>query len=93
MTTNGIKVNMTPSHPGDFIRTEIIEEFGSERDQGGQDSGGSAGDAFRLAERQRRVIAEDGATHREGFCREHGHAAADAGLVRRHTDARPVRRD
>ena len=23
-----IKVNMTPSHPGDFIRTEIIEDLG-----------------------------------------------------------------
>ena len=28
MNTNGIKVNMTPSHPGDFIRTEIIEDLG-----------------------------------------------------------------
>lgn len=28
MTTNGIKVNMTPSHPGDFIRTEVVEELG-----------------------------------------------------------------
>lgn len=28
MATNGIKVNMTPSHPGDFIRTEILEELG-----------------------------------------------------------------
>ena len=28
MTTGGIKVNMTPSHPGDFIRTVVIEEFG-----------------------------------------------------------------
>ncbi len=28
MTTNGITVNMTPSHPGDFIRTEVVEEFG-----------------------------------------------------------------
>ena len=28
MTTSGVKVNMTPSHPGDFIRTEIIEELG-----------------------------------------------------------------
>ena len=27
MTIDGIKVNMTPSHPGDFIRTEIIEEL------------------------------------------------------------------
>ena len=23
-----IEVNMTPSHPGDFIRTEVIEELG-----------------------------------------------------------------
>ena len=28
METNGINVNMTPSHPGDFIRTEVIEELG-----------------------------------------------------------------
>ncbi|MCY4210295.1 MAG: HigA family addiction module antitoxin [Gammaproteobacteria bacterium] len=28
MTINHIKVNMTPSHPGDFIRTEVIEELG-----------------------------------------------------------------
>ncbi len=27
MATDGIKVNMTPSHPGDFILTEIIEEL------------------------------------------------------------------
>ena len=28
MAINDIKVNMTPSHPGEFIRTEIIEELG-----------------------------------------------------------------
>lgn len=28
MADSGIKVNMTPSHPGDFVRTEIIEELG-----------------------------------------------------------------
>ena len=28
MVKEGIKVNMTPSHPGDFIRTEIIDELG-----------------------------------------------------------------
>ncbi len=28
MATGGIKVNMTPSHPGDFIRTEVTEELG-----------------------------------------------------------------
>ena len=28
MTPHGITVTMTPSHPGDFIRTEVIEELG-----------------------------------------------------------------
>ena len=28
MDAGKIKVNMTPSHPGDFIRTEVIEELG-----------------------------------------------------------------
>ena len=28
MTTDGIKVNMTPAHPGDFIRSEVVEELG-----------------------------------------------------------------
>ena len=25
---DGLKITMTPSHPGDFIRTEIVEELG-----------------------------------------------------------------
>lgn len=28
MAVDGITVNMTPSHPGDFIRSEILEEHG-----------------------------------------------------------------
>ena len=28
MAATDVKVGMTPSHPGDFIRTEIVEEFG-----------------------------------------------------------------
>ena len=27
MATNGINVKMTPTHPGDFIRKEILEEL------------------------------------------------------------------
>ena len=27
MVTKGIKVNMIPSHPGKFVRTEIVEEL------------------------------------------------------------------
>jgi len=28
MATDGIEINMTPSHPGAFIRIEIIEDLG-----------------------------------------------------------------
>ena len=28
MPVNPVEINMTPSHPGDFIRTEIVEELG-----------------------------------------------------------------
>lgn len=28
MSDNGIKIGMTPSHPGAFIRIEVLEEFG-----------------------------------------------------------------
>ena len=28
MESAGIEVKMTPPHPGDFIRTEIVEELG-----------------------------------------------------------------
>ena len=28
MADCGINVNMTPSHPGDFIRTEVVDELG-----------------------------------------------------------------
>ena len=28
MSDGGIQVNMTPSHPGEFVRVEVIEEFG-----------------------------------------------------------------
>ncbi|MCY3882240.1 MAG: HigA family addiction module antitoxin [Chloroflexi bacterium] len=28
MTTAGLRVNMTPSHPGHFVRTEVLEDLG-----------------------------------------------------------------
>ena len=28
MSTDDIKINMTPSHPGEFVRMEVIEELG-----------------------------------------------------------------
>ena len=50
MATNDIKVNMTPSHPGDFIRTEVIEELGLNVTKAGGDSRCPPGDAFGPAE-------------------------------------------
>ena len=81
MTIDGIKVNMTPSHPGNFIRTRDHRGAGSERDKDGRDSRGSAGNTLGLAEQQRYAIAGDGITYRKGIRRGHGHAAEDAGLV------------
>ena len=28
MVNDNIRIRMTPSHPGDYIRTEVIEELG-----------------------------------------------------------------
>ena len=28
MTMNDISINMTPSHPGEFVRVEVVEELG-----------------------------------------------------------------
>ena len=28
MGNNGVKIKMTPSHPGNFVRTEVIEQLG-----------------------------------------------------------------
>ena len=83
MATNGINVNMTPSHPGDFIRTEVIEELGLNVTRAAQILGVRRGDALGPAERQRGPVGGDGPAYREGIRYQHGHAAADAGLARR----------
>ena len=57
MATDGIKVNMTPSHPGDFIRTEIIEELDLNVTRAAEILGVSAGNAFGFTERPRRAVA------------------------------------
>ena len=93
MATNGIKVNMTPSPSRGLHPHGGYRGVGSKRHEGGRDSGGSPCDAFRPAERQRRVIARDGIAYREGLRCEHGHAAQDAGLVRCFANAGSRKRD
>lgn len=49
MAHEGITVDMAPSHPGDFIRTEVTEELG--RDASSRDSGRPPGNALGLIEK------------------------------------------
>ena len=63
MTTGSIKVNMTPSQPGDFIRTEVIEEFGLTVTKAAQILGVRRATHSDSAERQGRALTGDGATY------------------------------
>ena len=80
MAANSIKVNMTPSHPGDLVRTEVIEELGLNVTKAAEILGvrratlsdllnGNAALSPEIgpAERQCRAITGDGAAHREGL--------------------------
>ena len=51
MARKGIKVNMTPSHPGDFIRTEVLDELGLNVTMAAEILGVAPGHPFGLAER------------------------------------------
>ena len=81
MAGNGVRVNMTPSHPGDFIRTEIMDELGLSVNEGRRDSRRPPGDAFGPAELQSRFVTGNGSACRESLWRRHAHAATDAGMV------------
>ena len=81
MAAEGIKVNMTPSHPGEFIRTEIIEELGLTHHSGRGSSGRKTGDAVGIAKLQIRAVARNGTANREGVWCEHGRAAAYASVA------------
>ena len=59
MSKDGIKVNMTPSHPGDFIRTEVVEELVLNVNQAAEVALlASLEDRATLMERVRNIVAE-----------------------------------
>ena len=87
MATSGIKVNMTPSHPGDFIRTEVIEELGLNVTKAAEILGVRRATLSDLLNGKASLSPGDGSADREGLWREYGYAAADAGLARRLPDA------
>ena len=93
MTTTGITVKMTPSHPGDFIRSEIIEELDLSVTKAAEILGVRRATLSALLNSNAASIAGDGPSHREGLRREHGHVVEDAGVVRRYANACSRRRD
>ena len=67
METNAIKVNMTPSHPGDFIRAEVIEELGLSITKAAAILGVRRATLSAVLNAQGRLIAGDGISCRTGI--------------------------
>ncbi len=80
MAGNGVRVNMTPSHPGDFIRTEIMDELGLSVKKAAEILGGRRA-TLGPAELQSRFVTGNGPARRESLWRRHADAATDAGMV------------
>ena len=87
MTTTGITVKMTPSHPGDFIRSEIIEELDLSVTKAAEILGVRRATLSALLNSNAALSAEMALRIEEGLRREHGHVVEDAGVVRRYTNA------
>ena len=75
-----------PPHPGDFIRTEIIEPAGLSVTAAAAALQVSRPCTVQPAQRQGRPFRGHGASHRESVWREDGHAHADAGFLRHRPD-------
>ena len=75
-----------PPHPGDFIRTEIIEPAGLSVTAAAAALQCLAACAVQPAQWQGGPLRRYGAPHRESFRSEDGHAYADAGLLRHRPD-------
>lgn len=86
------KIDMKPSPPGELVREEILEELGLTVARAAEILGARRATLSDLVNGPRRPVARDGAAHREGLWRGHGHAAADAGLARRPHHTRACRR-
>ena len=93
MAHDGIDVGMTPSHPGDFIRTEVIEDLGLTVTRAADILGVRRATLSDLLNGNASLSPEMALTRREGLRREYGSAPADAGLARRLTDAGKGERD
>ena len=93
MSNDGIKIGMTPPHPGAFIRIEALEEFGLNVSAAAWILGVRRATLSDLGERERLAVARNGVARREGVRPQHGPAVADAGMARRDADAGARQRD
>ena len=57
MGSKGIEVKMAPPHPGDFIRTEIVQELGLSVDETARILGSQSEGAFRGPKRSVLTVA------------------------------------
>ena len=93
MATDGIKVNMTPSHPGDFIRTEVIGELGLSVTKAAQVLGVRRATLSDLLNGKAALSPEMALRIEKAFDMNMDYVAADAGLVRCLANACPCKRD
>jgi hypothetical protein len=83
----------SPPHPGDFIRTEIIDLAGLSVTAAAKALQVSRPALSSLLKRQREPFRRYGAAHRKGFRRENGHADADAVVLRHSADPKARKGD
>ena len=72
---------LNPPHPGDFIRTDIIDPTRLVRHGGRQGAWGVPPHLVESPERQGRSVRRHGTTNRKGFWRQDGYAYAYAGVL------------
>ena len=89
MDTGGMKVNMTPCHPGEFMRTEVLEALDLNVTRAAEILKVRRATLSAVLNGKAALSPEMGFAHRKGVRREYGDAAEDAGLVRRLADTCP----
>ena len=90
MVRKGIKVNMTPAHPGLFVRYDVLEEFNLSVTDAAEILGVCPETLANLVDCKIRLSPDLALRLEKGFCPQYGLAATDTGVARCGTDARPV---
>ncbi len=81
MSDAPVKIGMTPTHPGEFIRAEILDELGLSVSVAAEVLGVRRATLSDLLHGKGGVVAGNGAADREGIWRRYGNVVADAGMA------------